>query len=76
MCKSQLTHSTHDLINSVSEDEKDLDNELREILKTSFSFPEFPCHTQAVESSIKFVTEAASAVTGPIARDGIILQNI
>ena len=59
MCRSQLTHSTHDLINSVSEDEKDLDNKLREIVKTPLSFPEFSCHSQAVECGIKFVTEAA-----------------
>ena len=54
-----MTHSTLDLINSVSEDEKDLDNELRDIVKTPLSFLEFSCHTQAVECGIKFVTEAA-----------------
>ena len=75
MCRSQLTHST-DLINSVSEDGKDLDNELREIVTTPLSFPEFPCHTQAVECGMKFVTEAAKAVIGPNVRDGIIRQNI
>ena len=32
----------------------------------------YPCHTQAVERSIKLVTEAAAAVSGPESREGFI----
>jgi len=35
-------------------------------------FPRLPCHTQAVERSVKLVTEASAAVCGPTARDGFI----
>ena len=52
------------------------DDELREILNTPLSFPDFPCHTQAVERGIRLVTEAASSVIGADARDGFIRQNI
>lgn len=35
-------------------------------------FPRYPCHTQAVERSVKPVTEASSAVCGFKGRDGFI----
>jgi hypothetical protein len=35
-------------------------------------FPQFPCHTQAVERCVKLVTEASAAVCGALARDGFI----
>ena len=35
-------------------------------------FTRFPCHTQAVERCIKFVTEAAASVLGQERRDGFI----
>ena len=35
-------------------------------------FPQFPCHTQAVERCVKLVTEASAAVCGAPARDGFI----
>ena len=38
--------------------------------------PDYPCHTQAVERTIKLVTEAASLVIGQEARDGFMRQKI
>ena len=38
--------------------------------------PDYPCHTQAVERTIKLVTEAASSVIGQEARDGFMRQKI
>ena len=38
--------------------------------------PAFPCHTQSVERAIRLITEAASSVIGPEARDGFIRQRI
>ena len=35
-------------------------------------FPRFPCHTQAVERSVKAVTESAMTVVGEHARDGLV----
>lgn len=40
--------------------------------KSLFEIPKFPCHTQAVERSIKLVTEASSSVSGSGRRDGFI----
>ena len=36
----------------------------------------YPCHTQAVERSIKLVTEAAAAVSGPETREGFIRSTL
>jgi len=36
----------------------------------------FPCHTQAVERSVKLVTEASIAVCGQTRRDGFIRSRI
>lgn len=49
------------------------EHELKEIIAlgcvtedgTIMQFPNFPCHTQAVERCVKLVTEASSAVCGP-----------
>ena len=38
--------------------------------------PNFPCHTQAVESSIKLVTDASASVVGYENRDGYIRGRI
>jgi len=35
-------------------------------------FPKFPCHTQAVERSVKTVTESSLLVVGQHARDGLV----
>lgn len=57
------------------------DEELKQLIEESstnsdlwslLEFPKFPCHTQAVERTIKLVTEAAGAVCGQDARDGFI----
>ena len=39
-------------------------------------FVKYPCHTQAVERSIRLVSEASSAVSGEDARDGFIRARI
>lgn len=41
-------------------------------VKRMFEIPKFPCHTQAVERTIKLVTEASSSISGPCRRDGFI----
>lgn len=51
--------------------------ELTEIVKTTdvaygWEFSYFPCHTQAVERTVKLVTEASAAVCGHDARDDMI----
>lgn len=38
----------------------------------TINFKRFPCHTQAVERTVKIVTDASSTVCGPKARDGYI----
>lgn len=50
------------------------DENLQEFLKnpTSITFKKFPCHTQAVERSVKTVTEASSSVCSAARRDGVI----
>lgn len=57
------------------------DEELKQLIEESSTnyerwsivdFPKFPCHTQAVERTVKLVTEAAAAVCGQDARDGFI----
>ena len=40
------------------------------------TFPQFPCHTQAVESHIKLVNEVSAAVCGFEARDGFVKSRI
>ena len=40
------------------------------------SISDFPCHTQAVERTIKLVTEASMSVIGPRNRDGFIHARI
>src|SRR6266516_3714166 len=35
-------------------------------------FPRYPCHTQAVERTVKLVTEASTSVCGEKAKDGFI----
>ena len=40
--------------------------------ESAFEFPRFPSHTQAVERSIKVVTEASMTVIGQTARDGLV----
>ena len=44
--------------------------------KTPLIIPDFLCHTQAVERTIKLVTEAAGSVIGPEARDGFMRLKI
>ncbi|KAF0705713.1 Uncharacterized protein FWK35_00035610 [Aphis craccivora] len=41
-----------------------------------FDIFNFPCHTQAVERSVKLVTEASAAVCGQTRRDGFIRSRI
>lgn len=50
------------------------DEALKEAIQTGgrIEVPKFPCHTQAVERSIKLVTEASTSVCGQIRRDGYI----
>ena len=57
------------------------DEELKQLIEESSTnsdqwslvqFTKFPCHTQAVELTVKFVTEAAAAVCDQDARDGFI----
>ena len=56
------------------------DEELESLVRTPetpvVQFPRFPCHTQAVERSVKAVTEASIAVMGQEARDGFIRSRI
>ena len=54
--------------------EKLSDAELRNILDTTMQIPKWPFHTQAVESSIRVVSESYMAVTGHQERDGFIRQ--
>lgn len=52
------------------------DGELRNLLNNdiipAYELFQLPCHTQAVERTVKIVTEASSAVCGPQNRDGFI----
>ena len=49
---------------------------LRQCIEDPLFVPNYPCHTQMVERTVKMVTEASSAVYGPEARDGFIRQQI
>lgn len=53
------------------------DDELKKMIQkneeiATIDFPRFPSHTQAVERSVKLVTEASAAVCGANSRDGFI----
>ena len=56
------------------------DAELGDLITTEVTpaviFPEFSCHTQAVERHVKLVTEAAKAVCGQKSRDGFIRARV
>ena len=52
------------------------DDQLLAIIGTPLIVRPFPCHTQAVERTIRVMTESASAVIGQEARDGWIRQTI
>ena len=39
-------------------------------------FPKFPCHTQAVETAVKLVTEASACVVNYFERDGYIIAKL
>ena len=52
------------------------DDEIRGFILTLLELLRYPCHTQAVERGIKVVSEAASAVIGEEARDGLIRQKL
>ena len=51
-------------------------DEIRGFILTLLELLRYPCHTQAVERGIKVVSEAASAVIGEEARDGLIRQKL
>ena len=48
--------------------------EILEFLENLIIVPNYLCHTQAVEQTIKLVTEAAGSVIGPEARDRFMRQ--
>ena len=52
------------------------DEQLIQILETTLQVPRWLNHTQAVERGIKAVTEAATAVTCQVERDGYIKQRM
>ena len=52
------------------------DQDIRNLEFQPLAVPAFPCHTQSVERAIRLITEAASSVIGPEARDGFIRQRI
>ena len=52
------------------------DEQLIQILETPLQVPRWLNNTQAVERGIKAVTEAATAVTGHVERDGYIEQRM
>ena len=47
-------------------------SELLEFVEKPMEVEYFPCHTQAIERTVKEVTAAASSVCGPERRDGFI----
>jgi len=49
---------------------------VEEGLKEKFLFSRLPCHKQAVERTVKLVTEAASSVCGHEKRDGYIRSKL
>ena len=59
------------LLSGLTEEEIKHHIKSKEILDTS-QIVNLPCHTQAVERSVKLVTEAASKVCGSDSRDGFI----
>ena len=50
--------------------------EIDNILGTPLQVPKWLNHTQAVERGIKVLSEACTAVTGPVERDGFIRQRL
>lgn len=54
------------------------DDSLKDLLinPMEFEIPKFPCHTQAVERSVKMVTEASTEVFTAKRRDGLIHAKI
>ena len=54
------------------------DDEINHLItsKKKKNFPHLPCHTQAVERSVKLITEASSLVCGQNSRDGFIRSRI
>jgi hypothetical protein len=47
-----------------------------EMTPAAVIFPEFPCHTQAVQWHMKLVTEVAKVVCGQKSRDGFIRARV
>ena len=52
------------------------DEEIKGFIQIPFSLPKIPCHTQAVEHGICVITEAATSVIDPEARDGFIRHKL
>ena len=52
------------------------DEEIKGFIQIPFSLPKIPCHTQAVEHGICVITEAATLVIDPEARDGFIRHKL
>ena len=52
------------------------DDDLQEIVDTPAVLPLYPVHTQAVERTVKLVTEACSSVLGEEARHGLITARL
>ena len=76
-------HSYHTMIDWKKELETEppftsklTDEQLIQILETTLQVPRWLNNTQAVERGIKAVTEAATAVTGQVERDGYIKQRM
>ncbi|KAI6657812.1 hypothetical protein LOD99_561 [Oopsacas minuta] len=45
-------------------------------VRAPLEIPAYPCHTQAVERTIKLVTKSSCSVTGEDARHGLILSTL
>ena len=48
--------------------------EILEFVENPMIEPDYPCHTQAVEKTIKLMTKAAGSFIGPEERDGFMHQ--
>jgi len=55
---------------------EDLKSMLEEPIPIDWTFTKFPCHTQAVERTVKLVTEASKKVCGHNKRDGFIRSTL
>ncbi|KAE8746239.1 hypothetical protein FOCC_FOCC007111 [Frankliniella occidentalis] len=66
----KVTLTVPPVLRSISN--KELINGLSEDSAIEWDFQKFPCHTVAVERTVKLVTEASQAVYGPEARDRFI----